>query len=186
MVQIIIKPADPAWAGEFVRFKLAILSMAPAGAVIHHIGSTAVPGLPAKDVIDIQLTVDALSDVDGAAIEAQGFRERFGRVDHCPPGLNLLDVELQKRFFAGTWRRVHLNVRQRGRFNQRFSVLSRFFPRTHPCSAGAYAAIKQRLALLFPDNEDAYYDIKDPVFDIIMDGAEEWARRVAWSLPPSD
>ena len=97
----------------------------------------------------------------------------------------MLDVELQKRFFAGTRRRVHLHVRQRGRFNQRFSVLSRDFLRTHPCSAGAYAAIKQRLALLFPDNEDAYYDIKDPVFDIIMDAAEEWARRVAWSLPPS-
>ncbi|CDM56831.1 hypothetical protein LPU83_1157 [Rhizobium favelukesii] len=42
---------------------------APAGAYIHHIGSTAAPGLAAKDIIDIQLTVDDLENVDSAAFE---------------------------------------------------------------------------------------------------------------------
>jgi GrpB-like predicted nucleotidyltransferase (UPF0157 family) len=181
-----IEPADPAWPEAFAVIKQTILPVAPAGAIIHHIGSTAVAGLPAKDVIDIQLTVSDLSAVDGAAIEARGFRERFGRVDHCPPGLIVPEVELQKRFFIGTGRRVHLHIRQGGRFNQRFALLSRDFLRTHPTSAGAYALIKQRLASRFPEDEDAYYDIKDPVFDIIMDGAEDWARLIGWSPPPGD
>jgi len=36
-----------------------------------------------------------------------------------------------------------------------------------------------------PD-DDAYYDIKDPVFDIIVEGASEWATVTAWSEPPGD
>ncbi|EJZ21524.1 hypothetical protein NE852_10245 [Rhizobium sp. Pop5] len=46
--------------------------------------------------------------------------------------------------------------------------------------------IKQRLAQRFPDDVDFYYDIKDPVFDIIMDGANEWVKLIGWSEPPCD
>lgn len=46
--------------------------------------------------------------------------------------------------------------------------------------------IKQRLAQRFPDDVDFYCDIKDPVFDIIMDGANEWAKLIGWSEPPVD
>src|ERR1700736_2969979 len=50
-----IVPAQPSWRTDFETLKIAVLRAAPAGSRVHHIGSTAVPGLAAKDIIDIQL-----------------------------------------------------------------------------------------------------------------------------------
>ena len=46
--------------------------------------------------------------------------------------------------------------------------------------------VEAALALLHPDNVDAYYDVKDPVCDIILGGAEEWAAASHWASGPSD
>jgi GrpB-like predicted nucleotidyltransferase (UPF0157 family) len=73
-----------------------------------------------------------------------------------------------------------------GRFNQRYALLCRDYLRTHPGAANAYGAIKIALARLHPNDQDAYYDVKDPVFDVIMAGAEDWAAQTNWSVPPSD
>lgn len=184
---ITIEPPSPAWPADFAALRQAVMRAAPPGAVIHHIGSTAVPGLVAKDVIDIQLTVDKLTNVNGAALEAQGFTERLGRqLDHLPPQLDLPEADLRKRFFRSTGRPANLHVREQGRFNQRFPLLCRDFLRAHPTAAGAYGLIKQQLAQRFANDMEAYYDIKDPVFDIIIDGANDWAKLVGWSLPPGD
>lgn len=174
------------WADDFLSLKQIILRAAPASAAIHHIGSTAVPGLVAKDVIDIQVSVDALGLVDEAAFEKEGFKSRSIVVDHCPPDLDLAEIELRKLFFKSTGRPANIHVRERGRFNQRYPLLCRDFLRAHPTAAAAYGLIKQRLAGFFPDNADAYYDIKDPVFDIIMEGAYDWAKLTGWNEPPGD
>ena len=46
--------------------------------------------------------------------------------------------------------------------------------------AGSYALIKQELAARHSDDEDAYYAVKDPVCDLIMDAAERWATATDW------
>jgi hypothetical protein len=46
--------------------------------------------------------------------------------------------------------------------------------------------IKKRLALFAPQDAEFYYAIKDPVFDIILAGAEEWAAAIHWSQPVPD
>lgn len=79
-----------------------------------------------------------------------------------------------------------MHVRQKGRFNQRFALICRDFLRARPVAAAAYGLIKQRLAERFPADPDAYYDIKDPVFDIIVEGANAWAEVIGWSEPPGD
>ena len=180
-----IQPPNPAWPAEFADMRARLLALMPAGSAIHHIGSTAVPGLAAKDVIDIQVSVDDLAQVDVPAVVAAGFIVRDRR-DHCPLGMNLPDPELTKLFFRGTDRAAHIHVRQRGRFNQRYPLVSRDFLRSHPVAAQSYALIKQRLAQRFGGDEHAYYDIKDPVFDIILDGANEWAMRIGWTEPQGD
>ena len=174
------------WADDFASLKRVILRAAPAGALLHHIGSTAVPGLVAKDIIDIQVSVDALELVDRTAFEREGFESRSIVTDHCPPGLDLAESELRKLYFKSRGRPANIHVRERGRFNQRYPLLCRNFLRAHPTAAAAYGLIKQRLAGFFPDNADAYYDIKDPVFDIIMEGAYDWAKLTGWTEPPSD
>jgi GrpB-like predicted nucleotidyltransferase (UPF0157 family) len=164
--------------------EVLLAAAVPPGAAIHHIGSTALPNLAAKDVIDIQVSVDELDAVDPAKLETIGFRQVKGRLsDHCPPGMQLPDNDLAKLFFKGTARPAHVHIRERGRFNQRFPLVCRDFLRTHPIAAGAYAQIKTRLAERFPEDEDFYYDIKDPVFDIIVEGANEWAKHVGWVEP---
>jgi GrpB-like predicted nucleotidyltransferase (UPF0157 family) len=181
-----ITPSRASWRREFESLKQAALRAAPSTAYAHHIGSTAVPGLAAKDVIDLQITVDRLSDIDTPAFVQEGFEPVHGLVDHCPPGLNLPSSDLEKRFFKSIARPANVHIRERGRFNQRFALICRDYLRTHPTTASAYQLIKQRLAGRFPMDHTAYYEIKDPVFDIIVDGAEEWAKVVGWSEPPPD
>lgn len=184
MAKIIISPPVASWFDEFLALKSLLAPTVPGGATIHHIGSTAVPNLAAKDIIDIQVSVDALDGIDAERIENAGFRQVRGLVsDHCPPGIELSDADLTKLFFKGTARPANVHVREKGRFNQRFALLCRDFLRTHPVAAGAYAQIKTHLAQRFADDQDAYYGIKDPVFDIIVEGANEWAKRVGWVVP---
>jgi GrpB-like predicted nucleotidyltransferase (UPF0157 family) len=68
-------PAQPSWRTAFETLKIAVLRAAPAGSRVHHIGSTAVPGLAAKDIIDIQLTVEKLDSVDDGALARTAWSE---------------------------------------------------------------------------------------------------------------
>jgi GrpB-like predicted nucleotidyltransferase (UPF0157 family) len=178
---------QPTWPAEFAALGERLRRhMREAALAIHHIGSTAVAGLAAKDVIDIQVTVADLGSLPSAAIEAAGFKLRDIHTDHLPPGMSLLPEQLEKRFFAGVDRSTNLHVRVRGRFNQRYALICRDYLRAHPAAAAPYAEIKRQLARRFPNDADAYYDIKDPVFDVIMAGAGEWAERTSWQEPVSD
>ena len=185
--RIEMSPPKPQWRDDLARLRDALSRAVPAAASIHHIGSTAVSGLLAKNVIDIQVTVQRLQDVAPAALEAHGFTHVAHLIeDHCPPGMELAGPELAKQFFRASARPANVHVRERGRFNQRYPLLCRDYLRAHPGAARAYGAIKEQLARRFPEDAEAYYDIKDPVFDLIMAGAEAWALRTGWSEPPAD
>lgn len=73
-----------------------------------------------------------------------------------------------------------------GRANQRYALLFRDFLRVDPASAQAYARVKLALVRYHPDDLEAYYDVKDPVCDLIMAGAELWAAAQEWEPGPSD
>lgn len=185
-MQIVIVPPQASWTADFTSLKPGLLRAAPVASYIHHIGSTAVLGLPAKDVIDIQVTVEDLDQVEDAAFEREGFQSTSILKDHCPPGLELPERDLRKRFYRGRGRAANIHVREKGCFNQRFALVCRDFLRARPVAAAAYGLIKQRLAERFPVDVDAYYDIKDPVFDIIVEGANAWAQVTGWSEPTAD
>lgn len=175
---IIISPPNDSWASEYSTLRAKIASVAPAHSQIDHIGSTSVPNLDAKNIIDIQLSVVSLAEVDIDALQKIGYDvSKTAKVDHCPPGMKLEDRELQKLFFKHKERPSHLHVREIGRFNQTYPLLCRDYLRSHPQAAAAYAEIKRQLAKKFPEDEDSYYDVKDPVFDLIMEGAREWQKR---------
>jgi len=185
-----IVPASPSWPDEFrclgqtLRTCLGELALR-----IDHIGSTSVPGLAAKDVIDVQVTVAEL-DLDrlAPAFAQSGFEHRADNPgDHLPPGAQGSDQDWVKLFFspAAGGRPAHVHVRVIGRPNQRYALLFRDYLRAHPHVADAYAELKRRLAALGISRGD-YADVKDPACDIIMLGAEDWAARTAWSTGPSD
>ena len=178
------------WPAEFQAVARRLREALGASALrIDHIGSTAVPGLAAKDVIDLQVTV---ADLDGQVPELlarAGFRPwQDLMTDHSPPGVELSATELQKRLFNAPEgeRRANIHLRVEGRFNQRYPLLCRDYLRAEPLAASAYGQVKRALARIVPNDVEAYYDVKDPVFDILMAGAEAWAARTSWRPGPCD
>jgi GrpB-like predicted nucleotidyltransferase (UPF0157 family) len=189
--RIEILPYDPRWPGEFAGLGRVLReALGDLALRIDHIGSTSVPGLPAKDIIDIQVTVDRLdAGALGAALAPAGYTLRDDIVrDHVPPGADPDPAQWTKLYFRapGQQRRTHLHVRQAGRANQRYPLLFRDYLRAHPDATASYAQIKFALARLHPDDKDAYYDVKDPVCDLIMHSAAMWARETGYTLGPSD
>jgi GrpB-like predicted nucleotidyltransferase (UPF0157 family) len=181
------------WAAEFTEIGRRLReSLGDQAQAIWHIGSTSVPGLRAKDVIDVQVRVASL-DLDEdfkAALAAADlpFRPDGPRRDHLPVGEEDRPGDWDKAM-AGARpreRRVHVHLRVAGRPNERYPLLFRDYLRVMPSVAGAYGVIKANLAALHPNDVDAYYEIKEPVCDLIMGSADSWAQRSGWDLPPTD
>jgi GrpB-like predicted nucleotidyltransferase (UPF0157 family) len=173
------------WPSEFLALGEDLRQAGDAHA-IHHIGSTSVPGLAANDVIDIQITVPSLNSFDPTPFIALGYTLSDLVLDHCPPGESINEVELRKRMLRATGRRRHVHVREAGRFNHRYPLLCRDYLRSHPAAGAAYVEVKRQLAVRFPDDSASYYAIKDPVFDILMCGANAWAAATGSQIPKSD
>jgi GrpB-like predicted nucleotidyltransferase (UPF0157 family) len=106
--------------------------------------------------------------------------------DHVPPGVRSDPAAWEKRYFRPptSWRSTHLHVREIGRPNQRYALLFRDYLRHSVSAAAAYAQITVALARLHPNDVAAYYEVKDPACDLIMDAAERWAADIAWSPEP--
>lgn len=183
---------DPSWPAGFAAIgKQLREALGQRALYIHHIGSTSVPGLEAKDVIDVQITVAGLDTPIQEDLEKAGFILTALTNDHRPPGMDALDEEeLAKRLYwkaaAVPGRKAHVHIRVEGKFNQRYPLLCRDYLRARPMVARAYGEIKRQLAFYFPDNVEAYYAIKDPVFDVFMAGAYEWAENTHWHPGDSD
>jgi GrpB-like predicted nucleotidyltransferase (UPF0157 family) len=187
MPEVAIRDPVPGWAGEFERIAVVLHALLLDGARrIDHIGSTAVPALASKDVIDVQMTVDDEAGLDAAAerLAGGGWRVRPEIVvDHVAPGAPEAEREWVKRFATEPegHRRVNAHLRIAGRANQRYALLFRDYLRAHPATAAAYGTFKRRAAELLSDSLYSYVDLKDPVCDLIYLPAEEWAARTGWT-----
>lgn len=187
MVKPSIVDYQPTWPAEFQAIALALrAALGPLALRVDHIGSTAVPGLPAKDVIDIQITVAALDAVAAATVVAAltiiGYSQAGGVwCDHRPPAAEGPEADWAKLFFRPPpgQRPTNTHVRVQGRPNQRYPLLFRDYLRTHPATAIAYAELKRRLAEHMPDTA-TYSEVKDPAVDLIYLAAEEWAAATGW------
>lgn len=179
----------PEWPAEFTEIASQLrLALGELALRIDHIGSTSVPGLDAKDRIDIQMTVAALTPAVQTALEQIGYaRSQRISADHLPPGCTE-QAQWAKWFFSPPkeTRPVNLHVRVTGYPNQRYPLLFRDYLRSHSDAAEAYARVKKALAHYHPDDIDAYCEIKDPVCDLISQSAEVWAEDTTWQPGPSD
>ena len=177
---IVIEHYNPEWTQEFEPIRAALQDVLGRRAIrIDHIGSTSVPGLGAKDVIDIQITVQELSPKIIQKMANAGY-EHLGNItrDHVPLGEDE-DPKLWRKLFFNQpqgQRRANIHVRVDGNPNQRYPLLFRDYLRAHPNSAKSIELIKREIAKRHADDVEAYYDIKDPVYDLIWDAAQEWAQ----------
>lgn len=184
-----IVPYKESWPAEFLEIATVLREALGKHALrIDHIGSTSVPGLAAKDVIDVQITVQALTEPVRSVMTDLGYvqsAEISG--DHRPPHMIESQMEWTKWFFSPPAGQRHTNthLRVNGRANQRYPLLFRDYLRAHPAVAEAYAELKRRLADNLAD-PGMYPDVKDPAVDLIYFAAEEWAAAQRWQPGPSD
>jgi GrpB-like predicted nucleotidyltransferase (UPF0157 family) len=145
--------ADPAWAGrgEQERARLETLLAPWLVAHIEHVGSTAIPDLPAKPIIDLQAPVADLAD-------ARPIAAALG-----PYGWHYVDPDLDqrpwRRFFvkvAGGRRSAHLHVMVRDSPRWYQQIAFRDALRADPTLTADYAALKRVLAIRHSDNREAY------------------------------
>lgn len=184
MTPIEIVPYNPEWPVEYERIAGTVRSgLGDLALRVDHIGSTSVPGLASKDVIDVQVSVRCFDEQLVTAFASIGYTlVPHGTRDHRPPGAVGPDSDWEKRYFDPPpgQRNTHMHVRILGRANQRYALLFRDFLRLHPATAAGYEALKRTLAQYISEDRMAYTIIKDPVCDIIMAAAEEWASAGGW------
>ena len=180
--ELVIVDYDPAWPDRFRAIANELRQRVGGDAVrVDHIGSTSVPGLAAKDLIDIQITVPRLDVGDAWPDELlPGLVRRPGFADHVPRG-----------GLAGSGRLGEAVLVPPGAGST--STCVRRVGRTSGihCSSGTTSELirsrlartersKRELAAIVGDDWDAYRRAKDPVCDVVFAAAEQWAaaRRV--------
>ena len=154
---------------------------------VEHIGSTSVPGLAAKDVIDIQVGVRRLSDADTPefvkALADRGFPRSEGNTQDNPHAWAPDPLLWRKRFHgsADPGRIVHLHVREVDGPGWRYALLFRDWLRAEASERDAYAEHKRQLAQSVTTTTE-YADAKEPWFVEASARADAWARHTGWSV----
>ena len=136
---VAIVPYRPPWP-ESARVLIEVLRAAlhPMARRIEHIGRTAIPGMAAKDILDIQVSVADLKDVDEAfdpPLFALGFERSPYRFDHVPAGGAHEPTRWEKRLWSRRGHvdgAVNLHTRIEGSPNERLALLFRDWFRAHP------------------------------------------------------
>lgn len=177
--QIYVVQYDPQWPVRFAEVGAGLRDALKDVALrIDHIGSTSVPGLAAKPVIDVQISVAALEPVEP-------FKEPLEMIGLVYRADN---TERTKRYFREPpgQRRTHIHVRKAGSFSEQFALLFRDYLRTHADDARAFGAVKSRLAEQFRDNRPAYTEAKNPYVWQLVARADSWAQQTGWESGASD
>ncbi|GAA2477934.1 dephospho-CoA kinase [Terrabacter carboxydivorans] len=162
-------------------------ALAPTGVVteVSHVGSTSVPGLLAKDVIDVQVGVRLLADVDRDDVRADfagaGYVFHHGIHSDTPHPEGADPSAWLKQFLGGCdpGNHVHVHVREHGSAGWRFAILFRDWLRHEPVERDAYAAEKRRLLALHDTTSD-YVVAKEPWFEGAWQRSNAWAERTGW------
>jgi GrpB-like predicted nucleotidyltransferase (UPF0157 family) len=160
---------DPAWAGmaeaEIARIRAAVGQVA---ARIDHVGSTAVPGLVAKPIIDLQLSVADVEERSLYVEPLEGLGYLFAS-DPASPDFHFFGLP------AARPRTHHLHVCVAGSEDERRHLAVRDYLRAHPDEVDAYAELKRGLVARAPGDRLAYIAGKDSYVVALERRALAWA-----------
>jgi GrpB-like predicted nucleotidyltransferase (UPF0157 family) len=150
-----------------------------AASAIHHIGSTSVPGLAAKPVIDLLAEAPDLGQIDArtASLEADGYEAKGEHgIEH-------------RRYFSrpeAARPKVHVHVFPVGHPGIARHLLFRDYLRAHHASAREYGRLKQGLARRFSRDRDAYQEAKAAFIEELHRKAGAWQVQGRTGLPRRD
>jgi len=155
---------DDGWPDRFQEWKRRLETVLDPTVSIHHVGSTSVPGLASKPVIDVLVVVTDVDDERAylPGIESIGVPLRSREPDHryfrpSPGAPRVVQIHVSNR----EWARDHL--------------LFRDYLRIHSDARDAYAALKRRLAATYRDDRLAYTDGKTEFILDTLERAASWA-----------
>lgn len=176
---IVVVPYNTTWPQQFLDLANPMREeMGDIALRIDHIGSTAIPNLAAKPIIDIQISVAMFDPFEPILkpLKALGYRWRDDNSD------------LTKRYFREPegQPRTHIHVRKSGSWPEQFNLLFRDYLRVHPEAAAKYEAVKYQLAEQYRDERSQYVDGKAPIIWEIMQKANVWSQLSGWASAASD
>lgn len=178
-----VHPYQQGWADQAHELAIHLRELVPAAVVIEHIGSTSIPGMIAKDCLDMMIVVSDLDPAVAESLSAAGYRRRPEPWNNEEPA----DGELwPKMVFAPPvgGRRVNIHVRLAGAPTTRRALLFRDYLRANPQQTETWARFKVAAAHAANDLA-AYGSIKEPAWRLLMELAEQWAARTKWAPPLS-
>jgi GrpB-like predicted nucleotidyltransferase (UPF0157 family) len=159
---------DPLWPAHFMQERARLAALGELAKRIDHCGSTAVPGLCAKPVIDIQVSVDSLQPIDAYRTPLQ----QLGYL-HMPH-----EDDVRCPFFhrPAQWPHTHhVHVVKAGGKEEARTLAFRDYLRDHPEIAAEYARLKRQLAQWFSatdaEGREAYAAAKGSVIEQIIQQA---------------
>ena len=146
---------DPAWPGLFERERGLIAgALGDLAAAIEHVGSTAVPGLGGKPVIDMMVAVrDVFDEGQRCVAPLEGLGYEYRGEAGIPERLYFRKISGGKRSHQ-----IHM-VEHKSDFWERH-ILFRDYLRRHPDEAEAYYDLKVRLAMEFRMDREGYTEAK--------------------------
>lgn len=151
---VLVVPYDPRWQEEFAAASAEIIEVVGSSILaIHHVGSTAVPGLCAKPILDLLVSVEDF----GPSLELVPDLEKLGY--EFRPHEEIPDRHYFRRR-RGTARTHHLSLAEPTSRHHRGTLAFRDALRSDPAAARRYGELKLELARRFPDDREAYIEGK--------------------------
>ena len=170
-MKVVVVPHDPSWSGRYeVESGRIARALGPNAVAVHHIGSTAIPNIYAKPIIDMLVEVGDIDQVGARnpAMEALGYEamgefgiegRRYFRKDN-EAGIRTHQAHI---FMCGSPQiERHLDFRD--------------FLLEHPEWAERYSELKRRLAKVHSDDIEGYMDGKDPFIKEVGRRAATWRK----------
>jgi len=162
---IVVRDYDPTWPKKFdeerERLEVALGSTA---IVIEHVGSTAVPGLAAKPIIDVLVGVASLDQARSGCISSL---RKLGYIHMAEYETWLPGEMLFRKAVSGPWtHHVHVMEETSPRWDE--LVLIRDYLRRHPETARVYGDLKRGLAVMFGEDIAGFRNAKRPILEALM------------------
>lgn len=165
MHKIKVEDYNPKWAHAFNELKEALLTHISKDLHIEHVGSTSVPGLAAKPIIDIDIVVKTKADV----LDLIGALENLGYIHQGDLGIegreafkrSLKDVPLLKEHHS-KWAPHHLYVVLESSDAYKNHMALKEFLMANEDTVKEYGALKKALAHQYPHDIDTYIKEKTP------------------------
>ena len=158
---VIVVPYDPNWVSEFERLSIFLSSICESSMVaIHHVGSTSVPGLCAKPILDVDIEIRSLDDFDSV-------KNKLMRVGYRHEGDLGISGREAFKYDHTEMMAQHLYVCTSDSLELKRHLAFRDHLRSHPEDMINYGDIKLKAALAHPKDIDAYMEDKNGIIQSI-------------------